>query len=239
MSTGAVALGAERVSREFGGVQALKDVSFAVGEAEIVGLIGPNGAGKTTVLNAITGVDTAFSGRITFRGQDVSRVPAPVRARLGMARTFQRASLFPSMSCFENVAVAALAAGLSQTEARRRAEEAVERVGAGAVAQRLAAEVPLGTQRLVEIARAIVRRPTLMVLDEPLSGLEEAEVERVCRVIQELNAAGLAFLWVEHNTRAVLAISHRVIVLDLGRKIFDGGVDQVGEAKEVLDAYLG
>lgn len=229
------------VSVRFGGVEALDDVSLRAGAGEITGLIGPNGAGKTTLFNVITGLTTPDRGVVRIHGDDVTSTKPHRRARLGVARTFQRLEVFGSVTVRDNVLIGAesTAGHRDGTDPADVAERTLDRVGLQPLAEARVSELPTGTLRLVELARALATRPTLLLLDEPASGLTERETEGFGDLLLALAAEGLAILLVEHDVESVMRLCSLVHVLDFGRLISVGTPDEVQADAEVRRAYLG
>jgi branched-chain amino acid transport system ATP-binding protein len=236
-------LAVENVSRHFGGIVALQDVSLSIDEGEIVGLIGPNGAGKTTAFNVITRLYSPASGSVVFDGQDLLRVPASKVVRLGIARTFQNLALFSAMTVLENVLVGAharLGGRGSERALRAEALELLAYLGLDAHARRPAAGLPFGTLKRLELARALIAKPRLLLLDEPAGGLNHEEVSELSARIRQLKADfGLTILLVEHHMNLVMSISDRVTVLNFGRVIASGTPAEVQASQQVVEAYLG
>jgi branched-chain amino acid transport system ATP-binding protein len=246
-------LEATGVSKTFAGITALDAVSLDVEAGEIVGLIGPNGAGKTTFFNCLLGMLRCDGGRIDFDGRDLSNVPTHRRARLGIARTFQRIELFSGMTPREHLLVAervrngsgalwkdVLFMGRPKAEERKRAQDMLDLLGLAPVADRAVESLSLGIGRLVEIGRALMIQPRLLLLDEPSSGLDRSEtavLAETLRVVQREH--GIAILLVEHDVELVRDLVARVFVLDFGTLIASGPTDEVFADSAVRKAYLG
>ncbi|WP_132030792.1 ABC transporter ATP-binding protein [Aquabacter spiritensis] len=237
------------VTRTFGGVQALSGVSLDVAAGRITGVIGPNGAGKTTLFNVITGAYTPTAGEIYLDGARLTGLKPYQIARAGIARTFQNIRLFSSMSVWEHLLVAQrhdgsvfgrlLPAGLARSKAGREAEKALVFFGLEKVRDRPARELPYGTQRKVEMARALTANPRLLLLDEPIAGMSHEEADELRHLLMRLRADGLTILLIEHDMTFVMNLCDRIHVLDFGRQIAHGTPEAVRTDPAVLDAYLG
>jgi branched-chain amino acid transport system ATP-binding protein len=241
-------------SVNFGGVQALSDVSIAVSELEIVGIIGPNGAGKTTLFNVISRALPASGGRIVFDGHDVTTLQAHQVARLGLARTFQATTLFGDATALDNVLVgyrqrtkAGVLDALIRTSRLKREEQeahdaarhALSGVGLADHAERRAQDLTQEQQKRLAIALALVAKPRLLLLDEPSAGINHEQTRGLIALIEAIAAGGVTVLLIEHQMQVVMQLCRRIMVLDYGKKIAEGTPDEIRREPAVLDAYLG
>jgi branched-chain amino acid transport system ATP-binding protein len=230
------------VSVRFGGVTALDSVSVDADSGRVTGLIGPNGAGKTTIFNVITGLQAPTSGRVTIDGDDVTSLPVHRRARMGVARTFQRLEIFGSLTVRENVQVAGEIRrrwSRSRFDVDAQTDAILERIGLSRVADNPANTLPTGLARLTELGRALAAQPRLLLLDEPGSGLDTHESEEFGRLLVELARDGMAILLVEHDMDLIMDVCNWIHVLDFGIHIAQGTAGDVRSNTKVQEAYLG
>lgn len=240
--------------KDFGGLEAVKNVSFEVARGQIKALIGPNGAGKTTIFNLITGVLRADAGSVSFDGEQLLGMPTHRVAALGIARTFQTSLLFDQMTVLENVmvghhlrgratmltaALRVLGARAEEREYASAAMQALELAGLADLAGRSAAALPIGQRRMVEVARALASEPRLLLMDEPAAGLNMRETDRMGEIIEEIRTGGVTVLLVEHDMSLVMNISDEILVLDRGQRLAEGTPEEVRTDERVLAAYLG
>jgi len=240
------------LTKYFGGLAAVVDLSFEVEKGGIIGLVGPNGAGKTTVFNLITGFLRPTAGKVVFEGSDITGKKPHVIAALGLVRTFQSNLLFDDQSCFDNVMTAhhlqrkanyfemlfnTRSSRDEDTKIQSHAEEILERTGLIQIKSQLARSIPQGLKRALEIALALATNPSLLLLDEPTAGMSHNETQIIKNLIKQLNSQGLTIMLVEHNMRLVMDICDRVVVLNFGRKLADGLPQEIINNRDVIDAY--
>lgn len=229
------------VAKSFGGLQVLNKINAEIDSGEIVGLIGPNGAGKSTLFNLITGFYPLSSGSIQFAKCDLARIPPHKIARLGIARTFQLVKVFPSLTVLDNVRAGAIF-GRRKGSHRKgmKPAECLELVGLEHRMNMLATHMTFCDRRKIEVARAVSTGPQLLLLDEPLAGLNDTETHEMIAVIRKIReATGTAILWVEHKIEAIFSLCERLIVIDFGQKIAEGTPDEITRNETVIEAYLG
>ena len=248
-------LAATAVSKRFGGVRAVENVTLQVGRGEIVSVIGPNGAGKTSLLNMVSGFYRPTSGTIAFEGRDITNTKPSAIAKLGIARTFQNIALFGGLSVLDNIMLgrhvhmrAGVLASLvywgpaqrEQVRHRARVEELIEFLKLEDIRKQTAGALPYGLRKRVELGRALALDPKLLLLDEPMGGMNQEEKEDIARFILDINSEwGTTIILIEHDMGVVMDISHRVAVLDNGRNIAEGTPQQVQDNPDVIRAYLG
>jgi ABC-type branched-subunit amino acid transport system ATPase component len=253
-TTPAALLSVRNVSKSFGGLVALRDVSFQVRSGDVCGVIGPNGAGKSTLFDLISGETAPSTGAVVFRGDEINGLTMYQRARRGIIRTFQLANTFDSLTVEDNVLIgaedhrhlnlfqAATHFGTYRADlaaARKRAHEIMDIVGIGHLSRTPAALLTFGQQRLISVARALASDAELLLLDEPAAGLSGGEIEHLCDAILRVQATGATVLIIEHNVNVIMRICGQVVVMHLGEKIGDGTPEEMQKSEKVMEAYLG
>ncbi len=235
----AVLLDVRSVSKRFGGLQALSSVSFQVGEGEIVGIIGPNGAGKTTLFNVVTGVYTPDSGRVVFRGADVTGAKPHRICKLGAARTFQISKPFAALTVLQTVRIGALNRIPDIAGATTKALEVLELMGLAGKRDELGRTLTVIERKRLEMARALATQPSLLLLDEVAAGLRPNEVQEMIALVRRIAAGGVSVLIIEHVLEAVMRLSARIVVLNYGEVIAEGRPEALVDDPRVIEAYLG
>ena len=234
----------EGVSKSFGGLKVIDDVSFSVPTGSRTALIGPNGAGKSTVFNLISGVYPIDSGRITALGQDITQMSVAHRVGHGIARSFQNIRLMPHLSTLENVMLGEHHRSrpwelVSSSKASQKARDTLERAGLGTYPGQVVADLPYGIQKRIEVVRALMAEPKILLLDEPAAGLNNVETDELRQLLESVSDSGVTLLVVEHDMPFVRHLCNHVVVLNFGRKIFEGTPEAVKQDAAVLEAYLG
>jgi branched-chain amino acid transport system ATP-binding protein len=240
----------QNVSKHFGGLKALENITLHLGSDTIYGLIGPNGAGKTTLFNLITGVLPVSKGSIQFAGKELNKLRPHEISRLGISRTYQNIRLFPSMTVLENVLVAQnihtpsgvgsiLKVRRSDPKLLDQAEELLKQMGLWTKRKEISTSLAYGEQRRLEIARALALKPKLLLLDEPAAGMNESETENLLQRIEEIRAQGKAILLIEHDMNVIMSICSHISVLNFGELIAQGSPEEIQTNEAVIEAYLG
>ncbi len=232
----------EGVSKYFGGLAAVSNVSFHVDEGEIVGLIGPNGAGKTTLFNLISGALPLKSGVIKFKGEKITGLKPHQICRMGVSRTFQSVKIFANMPVMQNVLLGSLfgtPTRMSSADASREATGLLEFIGLSAVRATAAKDLTLANQKRVEVARALATKPELLLLDELMAGLNPAEVAQAMELVTRIRDKGITIFMIEHVMKAIMGVCDRIMVLHHGEKIAEGTPQEVATSKTVIEVYLG
>lgn len=242
------------LSKHFGGLTAIESLDLDILDSEILGVIGPNGAGKTTLFNVICGVHVPTSGRIIFKGEDITKLEAHKTAQRGIARTFQAVTLFMQSTVLDNVVTGfhinygaapwkvllhTRAANEEDRIARQRALETLEFMGLASVKDELAQKLPYGFQKILGVCVALATNPKLLLLDEPVAGMNAVETETTIELIRQIRDRGITIVVVEHDMKAVMSLCERVVVITSGKKIAEGLPEQIRKNKEVIEAYLG
>lgn len=232
-------LRAEGLSKHFGGLVAVRNVSFCIRRGEILGLIGPNGAGKTTTFNMLVGLARPTSGTIVFDGTEIQGLPPHRIAGLGVTKTFQTISLFEDLSLTENVVIGALLRTNSLREARVRADAALRLAGLDPLAARIARDLTIVDRARLEVARALATQPKLLLLDEVMVGLNPTETQQAMESIRRMREQGVTIIVVEHNMRAIMALCDRIVAFQQGQCIATGSPEEIARDPRVIESYLG
>jgi branched-chain amino acid transport system ATP-binding protein len=244
----------QKLTKAFGGLVAVDNVDFQVNDHEILGIIGPNGAGKSTVINQICGFYPPTSGKIIFKGEDITGLPAHKIARRGIGRNFQSSVLFMDETCLNNVwaayhrhyksiAISRVlhlpSANHEANQFKKKAADTLDWIGMSTYKEELAVNLPHGYSRLLGICIGLATQPTLLILDEPLTGMNAVEIQTTIALLRKIRDTGITLCMIEHNMRAVMSICERLVVLDHGQKIAEGTPDEIQKNEQVIEAYLG
>lgn len=232
----------EKVTKYFGGLAAVSDVSFYIDQGEVVGLIGPNGAGKTTLFNLISAALVPKPGIIQFKGKSITGLKPYKICRMGIARTFQTVKIFPNLPVLENVRVGAFFGppkSPSSTQATREAAELLDFVGLSKVSNSPARDLTLANQKRLEVARAMATKPELLLLDEMMAGLNQTEIAQAMELVKQIRDKGITIVMIEHVMKAIMNVCDRIIVLHHGKKIAEGTPQEIANSKTVVEVYLG
>jgi branched-chain amino acid transport system ATP-binding protein len=229
----------ESVTKRFGGLTAVRDVTLQVREGDLLGIIGPNGAGKTTLFHMISGYYRPNEGRIRYDGRDVTGLPPHAICRLGLTRTFQIVKPFGNLSVRDNVMIGALTRLRHVRDARREADRVIEICGLASHAEARAKGLPIGLRKRLEVARALATKPRLLLLDEVMAGLNPTELAGIIELIRRLHADGLTLIIIEHVMAAMMRLAQRIVMLHHGEKIAEGTPREITSDRRVIDAYLG
>jgi branched-chain amino acid transport system ATP-binding protein len=227
------------LTRHFGGLTAVDDLSFTMGQGEIVGLIGPNGAGKTTCFNMVSGALRPSSGTIAFKGRTINGMKAHEVCKLGVTRTFQVVQPFPEMTALENVMIGSFVRYGTTSHAREKAAKVLETIGMESKAMTMGRDLTLLELKRLEIGKALATEPELLLLDEVAAGLTPVEIDDILTLVRKLNSEGMTLLVVEHVMKVIMSLSDRIVVLNFGSQIAEGTPAEIAKDPAVLDAYLG
>jgi branched-chain amino acid transport system ATP-binding protein len=229
----------EHISKNFGGLTALHDVSFGVRSGEILGLIGPNGAGKTTLFNVVNGFYKPSEGEVSFKEQNISHLKPHQICKLGIGRTFQVVKPLQRMNVLDNVIASSFLRAGSKDQARTRALEILQFTGLYEDRNIISKGLPLGKRKKLELTRAMATQPQLLLMDESFAGLNPTEINELMKIIREIRSQGTTIMIIEHHMKVIMSISDRIVVLNFGQKIAEGTPQEIGHSPLVIEAYLG